>query len=181
MDFRGFAFSDSSVKSLDKERIDAALLSGQVEPDTGRLLHELLGDGSQGLYAEIEGKIAGYAWIQRKGEYRWGPSGRLSIPDNYVIFKNLFVCPAYRGQKTGQKLNAARLAQTEAGKVPTVFIIPENRYAIRNWEKYGFQRVAEVKQWRWAGGVWHMKVRRLTNLPEAEQIIGAIENAGQAE
>jgi ribosomal protein S18 acetylase RimI-like enzyme len=90
--------------------------------------------------------------VQFAGEYRFGRFGRLAIPPSHAIVKNLLILPAYRGRKLGQKLNAARLAMIPAGTTPVGFIIPENRYAIRNWEELGFQRVLQVRQTRRVSG-----------------------------
>jgi ribosomal protein S18 acetylase RimI-like enzyme len=136
-----------------------------------------LTEGCEGIGAEVDGQLAGYAWIQSSGDYTFGRRRKVKVPSGYVVMKNLHVHPPFRGQRIGQKLNAARLALTPVGQIPVVFIIPENRYAIRNWEKFGFQRVAEVKQWRWLGRPWHMRTRRLAEVSEADRIMRALEDA----
>jgi len=174
-DFQGQYFEDAILRPITQETIDKALQAGDLCPAEAQLLTCFLDEGSRGIYAAVYGRLAGYAWVQDSGEYRFGRAGRLTIPPKVSVVKNLHVFPEFRGIKLGQKLNAARLAMINPRRTPVVFIVPENRYAIRNWEKYGFQRALEVKQWRWIGGSWHMKLTRLAKLPEAEPIARALD------
>ena len=178
-DFRGQEYQDPSIQALEQERVDQAANAGQLTTTDVRLLTGFVDQGCRGVYAEVDGRLAGYAWVQYEGEYRFGGSGRVTIPPKYTFVKNLFVYPEFRGRKLGQKLNAARLAMIPPGHTPVVFIIPENRIAIRNWEKHGFQRIAEVKNSHWIGGCWRTRVKRLSELSEADELIRAIEKANR--
>ena len=173
--YEGFSFDDACIHPLTAERIDLADEAGELEAKDVRLLRSFLDQGCRGVCAEVDGRLAGYAWVQCEGEYRFGRVGRLTIPPKFAFAKNLFVSPNFRGRKLGQKLNAARLAMIPPGHTPVTFIIPENRFAIRNWEKYGFQRIVEVKNSRWFGGRWRTRVKRLSERSEADRLIRAIE------
>ena len=173
-DFRGYEFHDPCISPLTAERLERAAAAGELDESQARLLRGFIAEGSQGLCAEVDGRLAGYAWVQFAGEYRFGPSGRLLVPPKHANVKNLMVLPAYRGCKLGQKLNAARLAMIPAGKIPVVFIIPENRYAIRNWETLGFQRVLQVRQARWIRGRVRTSVSWLDRRDEAEALYRAL-------
>lgn len=168
--FWGYEFHDRCISPLTAERIERAAATGELDESQARLLRGFIAEGSQGLCAEVDGRLAGYAWVQFAGEYRFGPSGRLPIPPNHANLKYLMVLPAYRGCKLGQKLNAARLTMIPAGKIPVVFIMPENRYAIRNWEALGFQRVLQVRQARWLRGRARTSVSWLNRCDEAEAL-----------
>jgi len=144
------------------------------------MLSSFLDEGCRGICTEIDGKLAGYAWVQYEGEYNFGRLGRIIIPSGHVIFRNLFVFPEYRGNKLGPKLNAARLALIPAKHVPVVFIIPENRYAIRNWEKYGFERMLEITKSHWIGGRWRMQLKRLSDSLEANVLLKVLEETNYA-
>ena len=172
--FAGRQFDDPLIRPITRERIEKACRDGDLSPAGVRLLGGFLDEGSQGVHAEIDGRLAGYAWVQDRGEYHFGRAGKMTIPPVYVFVKNLFVASQFRGRKLGQKLNAARLALIPADRVPVVFIIPDNRYAIRNWEEYGFQRVLEVRQSRWLGGRWQTRITRLSECPEADALFEAI-------
>ena len=160
-DFKGHVYNDPCIEQLTHERIRQAAVEGALSEAEASLLSDFFADGLRGVCAVINGKLAGYGWVQCKGEYRFGRTGRMIIPPKYTIVKNLFVLPEFRGCGVGQKLNEARLAIIPAGQVPVVFIIPENRFAIRNWEMFGFQRSLKVKCWQWFSGDWQMKIERL--------------------
>lgn len=177
--FFGREFHDPCIKPLTKERIERAADGGELNLAEVQLLTRFLDEGSKGIFAEIDGKLAGYAWVQYKGEYRFGRSGRMTIPSEYVFVKNLYVRPVFRGLKLGQKLNAARLSLIPSGCIPVVFIIPENRFAIRNWEKYGFERVLEAKQSRWFRGSWRIRIARLSSCAEADTLLQTLEEANR--
>ncbi len=177
--FSGYDFHDPNISILSRERIEKASASGELDQAHMELLLGFLNAGCQGIYAEIEGKLAGYAWVQLRGDYNFGRTGHFSIPPQYALFKNLFVVTGYRGMRLGQKLNAARLALVPPGYTPVVFIIPDNRYAIRNWEFFGFQRVIEIKRWQWGkNGTWRMSLTRLAELPEIGPLLQALEASG---
>jgi len=179
-DFSGHAFRDSCIKPLTGDRIARADESGELSADEVELLSGFVAEGSQGVCAEGDGTLMGYAWVQHGGEYRFGRAGRMTIPDGYCVAKNLLVFPAFRGRGLARKLNEARLALISGHTIPVVFIIPENRYAIRNWEQLGFERVAEVKEWRWFSGPWRMKVLRPVGLSHVEPVTRALEGARHA-
>ena len=178
-DFAGQEFDDSLIRPITRETIQEACRDGDLSPDEARLLGGFLDEGSRGVHAEIDGRLAGYAWVQCEGEYRFGRTGRLTIPPKCAFTKYLFVLPQFRGRKLGQKLNAARLALVPADRVPVVFIIPDNRYAIRNWEEYGFRPVLEVRQSRWLGGRWKTRVTRLSECAKADALLEAITEASR--
>ena len=179
--FKGHEFADPCVIPMTRQRIEQAVADGELDEKQAKLLNGFIEEGSRGLCAEVNGQLAGYAWVQLAGEYQFGRTGLLNIPPGYAFVKNLLVRPEFRGQKLGQKLNAARLALIPAGVTPVVFIIPENRYAIRNWETYGFERIVEAKRWQWFGrGKWRMRLTKLSDCTEADSLMKAIEESNHA-
>lgn len=177
-DFTGYIFHDPCISNLSLDRIEKALVAGELDLEQAKLLSGFIGAGCLGLCAEVEGALAGYAWVQLEGAYTFGRTGHMSIPPRHALFKNLFVSPVYRGMGLGQKLNAARLALVPSEYTPVVFIIPDNRYAIRNWENYGFRKVIAIKRWKWGqNGKWKMRLSRLVDIPESTPILHALENS----
>ncbi|MCD6474798.1 MAG: hypothetical protein J7K85_00875 [Anaerolineaceae bacterium] len=173
-DFKGHAYHDPCIEQLTHERIRQAAGEGALNEADVSLLSSFLAEGSQGVCAVINGKLAGYGLVQYEGEYRFGRTGRMIIPPKYAVAKNLFVFSEFRGQRLGQRLNEARLALIPAGYIPVGFIIPENRFAIRNWEMFGFQRVLQIKCWCWLASRWHIKIVRLAGgkyVDELEQVL----------
>jgi len=173
-DFRGYCFIDTCIKPFTAERIQEAGAQKILNEDQVNLFLSFISEGSKGLLAEVGGKLAAYGWVQFKGEYRFGKTGRMIIPTNCAIPKNLYVFPEYRGHNLGQKLNEARLHLIPPNFTPIAFIIPENRYAIRNWEKYGFRRVLYLKRWCWFNIRWRMIVTRLADGPQIQEIERAL-------
>lgn len=127
-----------------------------ITPDERESFQLFLTHGCRGFAVIEQDRPAGSAWIQERGEYEFGKVGRMMIPDNCIIFKNLFVDPDFRGCGIAGKLDRARLAATE-GKLGVTFIIPENRYAIRNWQKLGMVRIGRVVLQRFFRGKWKLQ------------------------
>jgi ribosomal protein S18 acetylase RimI-like enzyme len=107
--------------------------------------NNLLSSGSSGFYADINGNVAGYAFLQRNGNYKFGSGGRFVIPNNMVILKNLYVFPEYRGKSLAKELMKARLAAIPENIIPVVFVAPDNRYTIRNLKSLGFCEFISVR------------------------------------
>lgn len=113
------------------------------------LLLGFLEEGCYGFKAEVGGRLAGYAFVQPSGFYRWAGSGRFQIPAGMMMLKNLLVFPGFRGHSLGKKLNHVRLASIPAGHTPIVFVITENRFAIRNLKMFGFEEMLIVTRTTW--------------------------------
>ena len=175
--FSGQVFEDPSLTSVTRERIQRAAAAGDVDEAEAESMMTLIGQGCRGIGAEIDGRLAGHAWIQFEGEYRFGQCGRMAIPPKHAVAKNLFVFSRFRGHDLGSKLNVARLAMIPAGHTPVGFIIPENRYAIRNWERYGFERVLAWRQSLWFGRARHASITRLGQCSEADALFRALQEA----
>ena len=173
-DHKGYSFADETIKTFNRVRIVRAMAEGEITEDEGSQLLEFVDTGCQGVYADIGGRIGGYAFLQYTGTYNFGRIGRLPIPKDFVVAKNLLVYSAYRGRGLAVKLDTACLALIPTGKIPVVFIIPENRYAIRNWETCGFQRVFFVSCVCVFGRVWKVQKRLLSDLPRNRELMDAI-------
>lgn len=174
-DFPGREFEDSRIKPFYAGQVERDAGCGDLTPNQAGLLDGFLAEGSQGIRAEIEGCLAGYAWVQHTGEYHFGRAGKLPIPPNHAVVKNLFVLPRFRGLGLGQSLNEARLSLIPTGHTPVAFIVPVNRYAVRNWEVFGFERVLEIRQSRFINGPWRTATKRLSHSVEATALLEALE------
>jgi GNAT superfamily N-acetyltransferase len=172
--FGGFHFDDPDVKAFVPDRIEEGICRGELTPTEGRQLLAFASSGCRGFLAERAGRIAGYGWIQFTGEYEFGHGGKLSLPENAAVLRNLFVKAEFREQGIGKKLNAARLAAIPAGWLPIVFIIPENRYAITNWARYGFAPVLLVKRIIWLRKPRRTRCFRLSHDRIADDLMGCI-------
>lgn len=171
-DFRGFDYDDPLVRPLSQERVLAGIERGElVGRSVQRRVLNYSDSGYSGLGIEIDGRLAAHAWTQFSGDYFFfRKTWSLRLKTNWAVFQGLFVLPEFRGRGLGGKLNAARLASVPSGWVPIGLIVPENRYAIRNWRKCGFQPVVALKQSRWIGCRPIREVRLLSDMPTAIEI-----------
>ncbi|EFK09723.1 conserved hypothetical protein [delta proteobacterium NaphS2] len=112
-------------------------------------LRNFLNQGCMGFLIEKGEQLAGYAFIQTSGTYPFGKNGQFIVPDKVAVFKNQFVFPAFRGQRLTFQLNAARSSSIPTEKVPIVFVLPENKYAIRSLKKRGFFATLKVVRSIW--------------------------------
>ena len=60
------------------------------------------------------------------------------------ILKNLFVRPKFRGMSLGKHINKARINSIPDGYIPCGFVVPENRFAIRNLKMFGFEEYLTI-------------------------------------
>lgn len=166
--YTGTTFTDSRILNLTSAAIDALSNDGKLSKEEDIELRALLSDGSYGIGCMVDGDLAGHAWIQPGGtEYRFGNGGYITIPNNFAVMKNLYVRPSCRGDGLGRVLNQARLALVSSDQVPVVFIINDNRIAIRNWGIYGFKPVLEVSLTCYLSRFMSMKVRQIADLDAA--------------
>ncbi len=177
--FRGFKYDDPLVQPLSRDRVLAALKSGELGGrDMERRLLAYCDSGYSGLCIKINGRIAAHAWTQFSGDYCFfDNTWSLGLQANWAVFLGLFVVPEFRGQGLGGKLNAARLASVPSGWLPIGLIIPENRYAIRNWERFGFERVLDIRRSRWFHGSWRTEIIRLSQHSQADALFEAFVKA----
>lgn len=137
------------IRPMAAEDVEAATERGELDARRRALLLGFLGEGSRGFLAEVDGRLAGYAFVQPAGVYQFAGSGRLRIPERVMVLKNLLVFPAFRGRSLGKKLNEARIAAIPQDYTPCGFVIPENRFAIRNLRLFGFQECLLVRRATW--------------------------------
>ena len=101
-----------------------------------------------GYYIEIENELAAWGFVQTKGTYKYG-SYFYNLPESVHMLKNLYVRPNFRGMSLGKKINEARINAIPEGCIPCGFVIPENKYAIRNLKLYGFQEQLKISHISW--------------------------------
>jgi hypothetical protein len=131
------------------ERVEHFMRQGAVTQRHERDIKKYLAQGCQGFIAEIDGRLAGYAFIQPAGECSYGYKGRFQIPSKMMLLRWLFVFSEFRGHSLGKKLNQVRIGAIPADQTPIVFVITENRYAIRNLKMYGFEEILKIQWTTW--------------------------------
>ena len=90
--------------------------------------------------------VPGWGFVQQTNISKYA-GYNYSIPEGTHLLKNLFVEPEFRGQSLGKRINKARINSIPEKITPTVFVIPSNKFAIRNLEMYGFRKQVFVKDY----------------------------------
>lgn len=137
------------IRPIAAQDVEAATARGELDARQRALLLGFLGEGSRGFLAEVDGRFAGYAFVQPAGRYPFARTGRLEIPERMMVLKNLLVFPAFRGRSLGKGLNQVRIASIPAGWTPVAFVMTENRVAIRNLTVFGFEETLIVRRATW--------------------------------
>lgn len=173
-DFHGVNYHDPDLREMTLECIKQAVEKGDFSFKEGQMFRGFLQSGCRGFYVNINEKIAGYAWLQGTGVYEFGHGGKLILPNNSAVVKNVYVFRQFRGRGISRRLNAACLAAIPPGVIPTIFIIPENRYAIRSWERFAAIPVLLVERITWFQKFSRTIVVRLSNIKPVENLISRI-------
>jgi hypothetical protein len=158
------------IHTLSPEVVAQAEIKGAITGSLARRLRRFLAEGCWGFMAQVDESFAGYAFIQPCGTYTFGPGGRFEIPSNMVVLKNLFVFSDFRGYSLGKKFNQARLAAVPTDRIPAVFVMCENRYAVRNLRLAGFEEMLQVTLRRWFGRWVSQRVCVLSERSEAYKL-----------
>jgi len=159
------------VHELVPQAITQAEEDGAIRSSEAARLNGFLAEGCRGFVAKVGESFAGYALIQPDGMYTFGPGGRFEIPSDMMVLKNLFVLPSFRGRSLGKKLNQTRLAAIPSNRIPTVFVMCENRYAVRNLKLAGFEKMLLVTVRRWFGSWVTQRVHVLCHCPAADKLV----------
>ncbi|MBK1654992.1 hypothetical protein CKO29_09790 [Allochromatium vinosum] len=148
-DHRPEPVDHAEIRRITREDVEAAADRGELTERQRTLLTGFFDEGCYGFLAEVGGRLAGYAFVQPAGAYTWAGSGRFQIPEGMRMLKNLLVFPGFRGHSLGKKLNQARIASIPADQTPIVFVMTENRFAIRNLKLFGFEEMLVVTRTTW--------------------------------
>jgi hypothetical protein len=140
--------TDSSVKLMTNEKVTEWLRNNYINDSEAKKFINFLASECIGYYIEINNELAAWGFVQVKGKYQYGQY-IYELPNRVHMLKNLFVKPNYRGMSLGKKINEARINAIPEGCIPCVFVIPENKYAIRNLKLYGFQENLKISHTSW--------------------------------
>jgi hypothetical protein len=165
------------IIDMTAEKIEAAVNRGELTGQQKTSLYNFLAEGCRGFIAEVNGRLAGYAFIQPAGTYTITDTSRMQIPAGMMILKNLLVFPEFRGHSLGKKLNQARIAAIPADQTPIVFVIMENRFAIRNLMMFGFEEILIVTKVTWFGKRSVQRIKVLRDCEISRRLIDVLESA----
>ena len=168
------SFRDVQIRNLTNEDVTDYAIRGELTERQRARMSDFLADGCRGFLAETDGHLAGYAFVQLAGTYVFGGDGRLLIPDGMMILKNLIVFPDFRGNSLGKKLNQVRIASIPESSIPIVFVIPENRFAIRNLKMFDFEEIMIFSRTIWFVRWVRKRVKLLSDCDVSHQLMGAL-------
>lgn len=171
----------SEIRDMTVEAVDSAAGRGELTEPQERLLKTFLAQGCRGFLAEVDDRLAGYAFVQSTGTYPFGPGGRFQIPTAMMVLKNLLVFPGFRGHSLGKKLNQARIAAVPEDQTPLVFVMTENRFAIRNLKMFGFEEMLIVTRTTWFRRWSAQRVRVLCDSDISRRLIQGLKSADRSE
>lgn len=141
-----------AVAAIYAHHVLTGLASFEIDPpgaaEMARRRAGVLALGLPYLVAEIDGRIAGYAYA---APYRSRPAYRFTLEDS------IYVHPAAQRSGVGSALLLTLLAACEAlGYRQMIAVIGDsaNRPSIRLHEKFGFRQVALLPSVGWKFGRW---------------------------
>lgn len=138
----------SNAKIIDLHKIKKWANLNEINKIEEERFMFFLENNCKGYYIEVENKLAAWGFVQTKGTYKYG-SYFYEIPEGVHVLKNLYVKPNFRGMSLGKKINETRINDIPDFCIPCGFVIPENRYALRNLKMYGFKEHLEISHTSW--------------------------------
>lgn len=141
--------SDSRVKPMRMTDIDGWLDVKSITNDEYNKFKYFLNKNCTGYFIADDNILAAWGFVDSSGKYEYGGNYIYTIPHKVHILRNLYVKPEYRGKSYGKLINEARISGIPANCTPVGFVIPENRYAIRNLRIYGFEEYLMVRHISW--------------------------------
>lgn len=133
--------------------------------EMARRMHALRAEGCPYLAAEIDGRLAGYAYA---GRYRPRPAYRFAYEDS------IYLAEGFRGRGVGSALLAALIEATAAaGGRQMIAVIGDsasNPASVALHARFGFQTVGRLPGVGWKAGGWRdtLLMQRALGPGEAE-------------
>lgn len=150
----------NEVKLMSVKKTNFWLKNRYISIEYFNKFNKFLENNSIGYYIEIDNELAAWGFVQTTGTYQYGQYF-YEIPESIQILKNLYVMPNYRGMSLGKKINEVRINEMPDGCIPCVFVIPENKYAIRNLKMFGFEETLTVDHYNWFRSLTRTKIKVL--------------------
>jgi len=144
---------DKGLEDFIRLRVDDTKLESQ--------LRAFIEAGDCYALVAIDGnRVAGWGYVQHSGTYTFGHSS-YQLPDGVCLLKNLYVHPEFRGESVGKEINVARTTSIPHGQTAIVFVLSDNKYAMRNLEMLGYQRALEINDYLILGYFHFNQINRL--------------------
>ena len=167
---------DSRVQLLSQKKLKDWKISGIVNNIDYNRYGFFLQTHCIGYYIEIENDLAAIGFVQTKGTYKYGKYS-YELPEKIHMLKNLYVKPEYRGKSLGKLINVARINSIPDSFIPCVFVLPENRYAVRNLKMFGFENCVQILHTTWLNKYHKRRIKVLGDKDLAQLIISGFKDA----
>lgn len=139
---------NATVKRMSPLNINHWLKESMIGTENLFHFRKFLEENSKGYYIEQNDELIAWGFVQTGGSYRYGKY-LYEIPNGVHVLKNLFVKSTARGRSYGKLINEARINDIPEYCLPVGFVIPENKYALRNLKILGFEEFLLVKHVVW--------------------------------
>lgn len=170
-----FSIEIDDVKTIDASILNQWLNTNQISSLEYNRFLNFINTDCLGYYIEVENKLAAWGFVQTKGKYKYGEY-YFELPQNVQMLKNLYVKPHYRGMSLGKKINEARINGVPDSYIPCGFVIPENRFAIRNLKMHGFEVVLSVTHTKWFNSFTKTRIKTIRQGKCSKMLIGGFQN-----
>lgn len=141
--------SNSRIEQMELANINSWLNDNIISIDEHKKFNYFLNKKCNGYYITDNNKLVAWGFVDSSGKYEYGGKYFYTIPPKVHILRNLFVKPEFRGKSFGKWINEARINNIPDGCIPVAFVIPENRYALRNLKMFGFEEILFVQHYCW--------------------------------
>lgn len=141
--------NEKNLKIIDVNNLEAFFNSGiKLSKQLKRQLTSFIPQNTIAIIIIKNNQIAGWGFVQQSGISKYGGYD-YELPQDVRLLKNLYVEPGFRGKSIGKYINRARIDCMPKNTIPIVFVIPSNKFAIRNLEMYEFRKQVLVKDYSW--------------------------------
>ncbi len=168
--------SNSRIEQMKLTNINSWLNDNIISIDEHKKFNYFLNKKCNGYYITDNNKLAAWGFVDSSGKYEYGGKYFYTIPLKVHILRNLFVKPEFRGKSFGKWINEARIANIPAECIPVGFVIPENRYALRNLKMFGFEEILFVQHFCWFNKWEKRKIKIIKKGKIADILLSGFKN-----
>ena len=122
-----------------------------------------------------DNQIAGWGFVQKSGISKYA-GYNYYLTKNIQLLKNLYIEPAFRGRSIGKIINKIRISFISTNNIPIGFVVPSNKYAMRNLEMHGFTKQVFVIDYLWFKKYHKRSLKTINNNLITKTIINGFKN-----
>lgn len=172
---RGTTNYENKLKLITKDKIEIWFNNQEINELDYNRFKNFVNKNCIGFYIEVENELAAWGFNQMSGKFIYGENYSYNLPNNCYMLKNLYVKPQFRGKSLGPKINKARVDNKINKEIGLCFVIPENRYAMRNLKKIGCEESILVKYTIWFNKIYRRNIKVLNSNKISNNILKGFE------